>query len=70
MCSPGDPNTRVVRESAKKRGAGAEGADGRGGEVAEYGDQHLGREVEKVEMGGDRGRKRESHDLADAGPVC
>ena len=59
---------RVVRESAKERAAGAEGADGRGGEVAEYGDQHLGGEVEK---GGDRGRRHESHALAGAdGPVC
>ena len=56
---------RVVRESAKERAAGAKGADGRGREVAEYGDQHLRREVEK---GGDRGRGRESHDLA--GAVC
>ena len=58
---------RVVRESAKERAAGAEGADGRGGQMAEYGDQHLGRQVEK---GGDRGRRHESHDLAGAGPVC
>ena len=58
---------RVVRESAKERAAGAEGADGRGGQMAEYGDQHLGGEVEK---GGDRGRRREGHALASAGPVC